>query len=134
LVENLERWMPKLVQKSPNVRDDCYFTILKYYQRHFLNGYFEIVTAPHLSPLAIPTQLLHAAFSRTGQWSPEWNARRFDQAFLKYLVESPKAQHRIKELRVIARSKIVFLVGYNPNPSVCGRKLLKNLIQEGLNR
>jgi hypothetical protein len=131
---DLERWLPKGIdafEQSPQVRDCC-LTQLKFYPRRFLNAHFEIVTAPHLSPLAPPTQLLHAAYSRTGQFSPGWTARQFDQAYLKYLMESPRAQRRIQALQSIARHKIVFLVGLHPDPSVCGRKLLRNLILEGM--
>ncbi len=133
---DLNRWLQgQLSQdKKINVRDDCYLSILHSFQKRFPDAHFETVTGPHLSPLAPPTQLLHAALSRTGQYAPGWDVTRFNKCFLKYLNNSPKAQKRIQELGELALTKVVILVGLKQDPNICGRHLVRGLIISSMNR
>ena len=46
------------------------------------------------------------------------------------MLESPKAIERIRELREIAKEKVVFLVCYEKDSKECHRSIIKDILEK----
>ncbi|OLS14898.1 MAG: hypothetical protein RBG13Loki_1467 [Promethearchaeota archaeon CR_4] len=116
------------------VRVDCYVSVYPGFKCRYPKAYFEFLTERNPygppSPLAPPGMLLYAASASSGRWAPGWTQIKFDNTYLQFL-QSPICQARIKLLHEIAKKNLIFLVGFNPNPRIFGRIILKQLIENG---
>ena len=46
------------------------------------------------------------------------------------MLENPKAIERIRELREIAKEKVIFLVCYEKDPKKCHRSIVKDVLEK----
>ena len=105
------------------INTDCYLAVLKKYKARFSEAHFEVITRTAKSCLSPSWYLLDYAKENGISF------KEYEKLFIKEISENPEALKRIKELREIAKDKVVFLVCYEKNSSVCHRSIVKKIIE-----
>ena len=111
------------------IRVDCYLSVMKRFAAMVENddAHFENVTREYAGSPLSPSRNLLYGFKR-GEITQE-------QFFVYLLAEfkaNPDAIGRISYLRDLSRSKVVFLVCVEKDPTKCHRSFLKRVIEEKL--
>lgn len=102
---------------------DCYLRVLEEYKAKFFEAHFEVITRTAKSCLSPSWYLLDYAKENGISF------KEYERLFIKEISENPEAKKRINELREIAKDKVVFLVCFEKNPSVCHRSIVKKIIE-----
>lgn len=114
--------MAELVENS-NIRVDCYLAVLKKFKKLYPNERFEVITLTSKSPLAPSKKLLE-------------RAKESNMAFQDYCIQlgweyaaNHQACEKLKELANYSLDKILFLVCYEKDSSICHRSYVKKVLE-----
>lgn len=105
------------------INTDCYLRLLDKYKAKFPEAHFEVITQTAKSCLSPSKCLLNYAKEN------EISFKEYEKLFVKEIKKNPEAKKRINELREIAKDKVVFLVCFEKDPSVCHRSIVKKIIE-----
>ncbi|HEY0088780.1 MAG TPA: DUF488 domain-containing protein [Candidatus Lokiarchaeia archaeon] len=110
------------------IRVDCYLAKLNEFKKKYPDSHFEVITRTTKSPLSPSWKLLN-------------KSKEMKMPFDVYLTlleeelkNNPLAQKKIDELITISKSKDIFLVCYEKDPSNCHRSFVKKLIEQKISK
>ena len=106
------------------VMTNCYLAVLKKFKTQYPDAHFEVITRTAKSVLAPSWELLellkkHLIFFE-----------EYKELFIKEIRENPEALKRIEELREIGKERLLFLVCYEKDQSICHRSIVKEIINK----
>jgi uncharacterized protein YeaO (DUF488 family) len=114
------------------LRTDCYAAVIGKFRRNYPKAHFECVMryppSVHLNMapgILSPSPALLMS-GKKGQIS----FTEYGEKLYRELFTNPQAIRRMKELKVLAKSQLVFLVCVEKDASQCHRSLLKNWIEQ----
>lgn len=112
-------------KNSPGVRVDCYFAVMKKYRKYCGDAHFEMITRARQNHILSPSWDLLNRYK-----AEKWDFSKYRENFLREM-NHPKCEEKIAQLREISKTKTVFLICYEKDPSQCHRSIVKELIEQG---
>jgi len=110
------------------IRVDCYLAKLNEFKKKFPDSHFEVITRTSKSPLSPSWKLLNR--SKETNMSLEEYLTLLEEE----LKNNPLAKKKIDELITISKSKDIFLVCYEQDPSNCHRSFVKKVIEQKISK
>jgi len=110
------------------IRVDCYLAKLNEFKKKYPDSHFEVITRTSKSPLSPSWKLLNR--SKETNMSLEEYLTLLEEE----LKNNPLAKKKIDELITISKSKDIFLVCYEQDPSNCHRSFVKKVIEQKISK
>jgi uncharacterized protein YeaO (DUF488 family) len=107
-----------------NIRLECHLAKYRIFKKIYYNAHFEFITRTVKSHLSPSWNLLHKL--KNG----EINFETYKELLIKEISENPEAIKRIRELREIAKEKLLFLVCYERDWRKCHRSIIKDILEK----
>ena len=103
---------------------ECHLAKYRIFKKIYKDAHFEFITRTTKSHLSPSWDLLRNLKRK------DIDFETYKRYFIKELLENPEAIKRIRELREIAKDKLLFLVCYERDWRRCHRSIVKDILEK----